>query len=237
MKQKTSSNKKAGIIFSGVCVGLVVLLSVVIYNYQRTSENLKQVSENLQPLVTPTPIEFDNQPQTQEQTGQTVTSSNVEVEEEAAQPTPTDEAVETWGKKAEKPKELKKPVDGDIIKEFSMDKLLYSKTLGDWRTHSGIDIAGNTGDKVYAAYDGTVKDIYNDPKYGITIVLDHQNNFKTIYSNLLSDNVVSVGQKVKQGDVISGIGETAMFEVSDEPHLHFEVSDNDKLLNPAEFFK
>ena len=118
-----------------------------------------------------------------------------------------------------------------------MDKLLYSKTLGDWRTHSGIDIAGNTGDKVYAAYDGTVKDIYNDPKYGITIVLDHQNNFKTIYSNLLSDNVVSVGQKVKQGDVISGIGETAMFEVSDEPHLHFEVSDNDKLLNPAEFFK
>lgn len=235
MKQKTSSNKKAGIIFSGVCVGLVVLLSVVIYNYQRTSENLNQVSENVQPLVTPTPIEFNNQPQTEEET--TVTSSDVEVEVEPKDPAASEEVVETWGKKTEKPKELKKPVDGDIVKEFSMDKLLYSNTLGDWRTHSGVDIAGNVGDKVYAAYDGTIKDIYNDSKYGITIVIDHQNNFKTIYSNLLSDNVVSVGQQVKQGDVISGIGETAMYEVSDEPHLHFEVSDNDELLNPADFFK
>ncbi|HAA25251.1 MAG TPA: M23 family peptidase [Ruminiclostridium sp.] len=124
------------------------------------------------------------------------------------------------------------PVKGKIQMDYAMDRLLYSKTLDEWRTHSGVDIAAPRGDVVKAAADGYIKEIKKDPCYGITITIDHENGYKTIYSNLASDSMVSVNQKVKAGDAISSVGNTAIFECMDPPHLHFEVYRNDKLIDP-----
>jgi len=124
------------------------------------------------------------------------------------------------------------PVKGKIQMDYAMDRLLYSKTLDEWRTHSGVDIAAPRGDVVKAAADGYIKEIKRDPCYGITITIDHENGYKTIYSNLASDSMVSVNQKVKAGDAISSVGNTAVFECMDPPHLHFEVYKNDKLIDP-----
>ena len=124
------------------------------------------------------------------------------------------------------------PVEGKIIMDFAMDRLLYSKTLDEWRTHTGIDIAAPRGNAVKTVGDGYIKEIKEDPCYGITITIDHENGYKTIYSNLASDSMVSVNQKVKAGDAISSVGNTAIFECMDPPHLHFEVYKSDKLVDP-----
>lgn len=124
------------------------------------------------------------------------------------------------------------PVEGKIAMDYAMDKLLYSKTLDEWRVHTGIDIEAPRGEAVKAAADGYIKEIKEDPCYGITITLDHENGYKSIYSNLASSSMVSVNQKVKAGDAISSVGNTAIFECMDPPHLHYEVYRDDKLIDP-----
>ncbi len=124
------------------------------------------------------------------------------------------------------------PVEGKILMDYAMDRLIYSKTLDEWRTHSGIDISAPRGEAVKAVADGYVKEIKNDPCYGVTITIDHENGYKSIYSNLASGSMVSTNQKVKAGDPISSVGNTAIFECMDPPHLHFEMYKNDKLIDP-----
>ncbi len=126
------------------------------------------------------------------------------------------------------------PVFGEITFDYSMDKLAYSKTLGDWRTHSGIDIASDRGTAVKAVADGFVSEIKKDPRFGITVIIDHQNGYKSLYANLAGDDMVTVNQKIKQGDAIGSIGNTALFECAEAPHLHFEVTFNGILKDPKE---
>ncbi|MBO5963828.1 MAG: M23 family metallopeptidase, partial [Bacteroidales bacterium] len=86
------------------------------------------------------------------------------------------------------------------------------------RPHSGIDIALNTGDKIYAAFDGVVRLAKYNGGYGNCVVIRHYNNLETLYGHL-SKIKVKVGEKVKAGDVIGLGGNTGR---STGPHLHFE---------------
>lgn len=139
----------------------------------------------------------------------------------------------------EEKKELKfeAPVSGEIIKDFAMDTLIYSNTLEEWTTHSGIDIKADKTSIVVSAEEGVVESIKNDPRYGLTIVLKHDDGFKTIYSNLLTTEFVSEGEKVDKGQTIATVGETASFEVSDESHLHFEMYKDGEIVNPTIYLK
>ena len=130
-----------------------------------------------------------------------------------------------------------KPVDGEISKQYAKDNLLYSETLEEWTTHLGIDIKAEKTTIVKSAADGKVKSIKNDPRYGLTIIIEHQNGYETLYSNLLTSEFVQVGEEVKQGQSIGTVGNTATFEIVDEPHLHFEISKNNEVLDPNEFIK
>jgi len=127
------------------------------------------------------------------------------------------------------------PVDGPVSLEYAMDKLVYSKTLEEWRAHSGVDIASDRGTPVKAVADGVVCDIRNDLYYGITVVIDHGNDVKSLYRNLAADDTVSVNQKVTQGEIIGSIGNTAMDESSEQPHLHFEVLEKDACVDPTTY--
>ena len=88
-----------------------------------------------------------------------------------------------------------KPVDGDIVKEFAKDNLLFSQTLQEWTVHTGVDIKAEKTTVVKASEAGTVKSIKNDPRYGLTIVILHDNGFETVYSNLLTSEFVVEGEK------------------------------------------
>lgn len=129
------------------------------------------------------------------------------------------------------------PVDGEIIKEYAKDKLVYSDTLKEWITHSGIDIKAEKTTIVKASESGTIKSIKNDPRYGLTIVIEHSAGFSTIYSNLLTAEFVVVGEKVEKGQTIGTVGNTATFEIADEPHLHFEILKDNVQIDPNMYIK
>lgn len=133
--------------------------------------------------------------------------------------------------------EFKRPVEGEIIREFAKDKLVYSNTLDEWITHNGIDIKANKTTVVKASAEGTVKSIKNDPRYGLTVVIEHVNGFTTIYSNLLTAEFVVEGETVKQGQTIGTVGNTATFEITDEAHLHFEIVKDGENLDPELYLK
>lgn len=140
---------------------------------------------------------------------------------------------------AETKKELsfEMPVEGEIVREFAQDSLIYSETLNEWTTHSGIDIQADKTTVVKAAEAGTIKSIKNDPRYGLTIVIEHDDNYQTIYSNLLTAEFVVEGEKVEKGQSIGTVGNTAVFEVADEPHLHFEIWKDSLPVDPSIYIK
>lgn len=129
------------------------------------------------------------------------------------------------------------PVSGEIIKDFASDTLVYSKTLDEWTTHYGIDIRADKMGVVAASEAGTVESIKNDPRYGLTITISHPAGYKTIYSNLLSSEFVKEGDVVEKAQTIGTVGESASFEVSDDPHLHFEIMKDGEYLNPTIYLR
>ena len=162
----------------------------------------------------------------------TVKESNASTKQEE---TAVEEKVEE--KEEVKDPEFKRPVDGDIIREYAKENLVYSATLDEWITHNGIDLAAEKTSVVRASADGTVKSIKNDPRYGLTVVIEHTNGFQTVYSNLLTAEFVEEGEEVKQGDTIATVGNTATFEIADESHLHFEILKNNESLDPELYLK
>lgn len=130
-----------------------------------------------------------------------------------------------------------KPVEGEIIRKFAKENLVYSETLKEWITHYGVDIKAERATVVKAAEEGTVHAIKNDPRYGLTIIIEHDNGYKTLYSNLLTTEFVSEGEKVSKGQTIATVGDSAVYEIVDEPHLHFEILKNNENINPEEYIK
>ncbi|MDR1157816.1 MAG: M23 family metallopeptidase [Oscillospiraceae bacterium] len=124
------------------------------------------------------------------------------------------------------------PAAGAVITHHSEDALLYNKTLDDWRTHSGIDIATAAAAKVTAVRDGTVEDVYEDPLLGTVVVIAHGNDVRSLYANLARTPAVSKGQTLKAGDTVGAVGESAAAESSETFHLHLEIHQGDAHLDP-----
>lgn len=133
--------------------------------------------------------------------------------------------------------EMIMPVNGQIITDFSKDKLIYSETLEEWRAHLGIDINAQLGADVIAVLDGTVSKVYEDSLWGKTIIIDHGDGLETKYSNLGTLEMVKVGIEVRQGDNISIIGKSAQIELLMDEHLHFEVIKNQKTADPRSIIR
>lgn len=130
-----------------------------------------------------------------------------------------------------------KPVEGEIICEFAKENLIYSETLKEWVTHTAIDIKADKTSVIKSSADGVVKSIINDPRYGLTVVIEHDEGYETVYSNLLTAEFVVVGEEVTQGQTIGTAGNTASFESSMECHLHFELLKDGEYLDPAIYLK
>ncbi len=151
-------------------------------------------------------------------------------------------------KESEKPKEKpvnKKvtkckffmPVKGEIIQEFSKGELVKSETMGDWRTHDGVDIAAKQSTPVKAAADGTVCDITNDNMWGTGIVVDHGSGMKSYYYGLNEKIQVKLDQQLKSGDVIGSVGTSNQLENALPEHLHFGMKKDDVWVNPMDYLK
>lgn len=104
--------------------------------------------------------------------------------------------------------------------------------LGYTRTHTGLDLDGNSGQEINAAASGTV--IYSGARggYGNTIIIDHGGGLATLYAHQ-SSLVARKGEDVTVGDVIGYVGSTGL---STGPHLHFEVRIDGDHTDPALYF-
>lgn len=104
-------------------------------------------------------------------------------------------------------------------------------TKGASTYHKGVDWAVPTGTSVYASCGGKVSKAGWGSGYGNVIYIDHEDGRQTRYGHL-SKILVSVGDKVKQGDKIALSGNTG---VSTGPHLHFEILIDGTQVNPLNY--
>lgn len=127
------------------------------------------------------------------------------------------------------------PVKGEIIFGYAAEQLLYSRTLDQWTTHMGVDIAAEAGTPVTAALGGTVEKVYTDDALGCTVTVAHTNGRTSLYANLAEDVPVKAGQKVNAGDALGTVGNTAISECADLPHLHFGFLVDEKSVDPMDY--
>ena len=132
---------------------------------------------------------------------------------------------------------MERPCSGKVISPCSVDELVFCETMQDWRTHNGLDIAGNIGDQVKASEAGVISQVYSDELLGTVVVIDHENGISSLYANLQNPDFIDVGAKVEKGDIIGGIGKSGSLEANLEPHLHFEVIANGEYKNPNDMIK
>ena len=136
-----------------------------------------------------------------------------------------------------KPLEFAYPVEGEITKPYSIDNLIYSETLQEWVIHKGIDIKAPRTTVVKASEEGKITSIKNDPRYGLSVIVEHRDGYTTIYSNLLTAEFVSEGEQVSKGQTLGTVGNSAVFEIADEPHLHFEMLKDNENIDPKLILK
>jgi len=127
------------------------------------------------------------------------------------------------------------PVDGAIVWNFAVEQLLYSRTLDQWTTHAGIDIAAELGAVVKTVLAGTVEEVYEDDHLGWTVTVLHTNNRKSIYANLDPLISVAVGQKLNAGDPVGKVGASATAECGEVSHLHFGFLVDNVAVNPTDY--
>lgn len=127
------------------------------------------------------------------------------------------------------------PVKGEIVGDYSLEVLAYDQTMGDWRTHAGLDVAAPLGTQVVAVADGTVSAIYADPLMGQTVVITHADDVQSLYANLGAVPTVEVGDSVTTGMVIGSVGNGAIAEGQKASHLHLEMTEAGVSVDPANY--
>lgn len=127
------------------------------------------------------------------------------------------------------------PVTGEIINPYSNGELVKSETLDVWKTHDGADIAAEKGSAVASCMKGTVKEIKNDPLWGVCVIIDHGDGVNGHYYGLAETLNVKAGQEVKMGEIIGQVGDTAEIECKLASHLHFGITENDSWIDPIAF--
>ena len=150
-----------------------------------------------------------------------------------AEPVPSQVAEATAAPAKSTSAKAQAPVSGQVIWGYAADKLIYSKTLDQWTTHKAVDIGCPEGTAVKCVLGGTVEKVYTDDQLGVTVIVKHSSDRKTLYANLNETVPVRAGDKVNAGTVLGTVGRTALSECALESHLHFAFFVKGKAVDPA----
>lgn len=127
--------------------------------------------------------------------------------------------------------------DGVVLRSHSVTLPVFSPTMNDYRTHTGIDIACMEGEAVQAAADGKIGNFWYDPLMGYTLSVVHTGDAVTLYQGLAEDLPVGIepGVSVVAGQTIGCVGNTTRIECEDEGHLHFQLDIGGTFVDPVEY--
>lgn len=219
--------KEGSGIYIAICCCVVIIAIVGYANRISLKDEAEEnkVVQNVEPVQTPAAVQEPAK----------------EAEEAKVKPTDKPKAAEepaavSKNVQVEEEIQFNAPVKGKVVEEYSGDDLVYNEALKDWRAHSGVDFAAELGEQVVCSARGIVEKVF-DSNMGRCVIVDHQNGFKTMYANLNENTAVKEGDEVAQGDVVGTVGSTALGDSTDEPHLHFEMTSNDKNVNPVEYLE
>ncbi len=135
-----------------------------------------------------------------------------------------------------RPNYFELPLGLDILQDYSRTEPVFNATMGDWRTHNGVDFAGVIGDPVKASAAGFVTDVYDDPMYGVVMEIDHGGGITAKYCGLGKGSTIPVGTEVKTNDTIGYLG-TVPCESDAGAHLHMEMTENGEIVDPLVLFE
>ncbi len=129
------------------------------------------------------------------------------------------------------PEGMVMPVAGTVGNDYGF---FHNKTLNSYYEHEGIDFTAAVGTEVKAVESGVVESIYKaDLLLGTEIVINHGDGLKTVYRFVEEKEGLKVGDEVEKGEVIATVAEATGNEYKDGAHLHFEVLENGKRVDPA----
>lgn len=123
------------------------------------------------------------------------------------------------------------PATGDVILNYSMDRGIYFKTLGQYRCNPAILIGGDAGNEVCSAAAGVVTSIDEDEETGLTLTMAIGNDYELVYGQL-KDVQVAVGDRVEEGQTLAALEEPTKYYVSEGTHLYFKVLEKEEPVNP-----
>ena len=127
------------------------------------------------------------------------------------------------------------PALGRVLNGFSGDELVYNKTLGDWRTHNGIDYAAEKGAALSAPVSGKVVTAGTDGNWGPVVEIEDVSGRLWRLCGV-ADPKVKPGDTVEAGQALGKLG-TVGCECAEESHLHLEIKQGTAYLDPAKFVR
>mgnify|MGYP001624208734 CR=1 FL=1 len=124
------------------------------------------------------------------------------------------------------------PVDGAVTNPYSQGELVKSKTLGEWRTHDGIDLAAADGTPVVSIADGLVEAVREDARWGNTVEINY-GDYTAFYYGLGDEIQVKAGDAVTAGQTLAEAGNSSLIEAEEVPHIHLGIKKGGEWVDPA----
>ena len=123
------------------------------------------------------------------------------------------------------------PVKGDVLMEYSADRVIYFKTLAQYRTNPAIIIGAKEGTDVKASADGVVTNVTTSEETGRTVTMSIGDGFTVSYGQL-QDVAVGQGDSVTEGQVIGKIAKPSKYYAEEGSNLYYQVKENKQTVNP-----
>lgn len=230
MKEKFQNYWKKNGFYTVLTVALVVVLSISGIAGYRSGIADKAAAENA--------AEFSqaehNAPDILDESADMV-SGNTSDTAASADETGAAEAVnaevsETFGEEAE----VVWPVEGEILKEFSMDTTIYFDTLDQYRCNPALLIKADVNQEVVAGFGGTVESIEEDSVNGVVVTVDLGNGYKMSYGQM-KDLTVEEGDSIVKGQALGNVAQPTKYFSEEGSHLYLAMTKDDVPVNPQNY--
>ena len=117
----------------------------------------------------------------------------------------------------------------------SLKRVVFSSSMGYWRTHNGVDFSADAGESVMSIANGTVTAVQHTVLEGTVITVDHGAGLFSYYKGLDSNIAVEVGQAVEKGTVLGSVAANMPYERDEGAHLHLEMKQDGKFVDPLNY--
>ncbi len=124
------------------------------------------------------------------------------------------------------------PVTGNVLMDYSVDKVIFFETLQQFKCNPAVIIGAEVGTEVLSAADGIITSITKEDETGTTVTISVGSGYSLVYGQLDKEVKYKVGDQVKEGDVIGTIADPTMYYSVEGSNLYFQVSKDEETVNP-----